>query len=228
MDVIGVLGGAVPLFMVHGVLLNFLYAGQHELSHWTVFRTRALNEWGGRVFGFILFYPRTFDQVQHMAHHRFTQNWTEDGELARSRYTRRSYLLWMTGLSYWYSRWLRIARFSMGARHRAVFACQAACGNHSRSALARRRIRRDWRRVGGRAQCRGGGAVAGAHDRHEIRASIAEHHRALRAVARSECSAQHPQHAYQRGHALARLADAVPHGAPRLPRCAVSSAARIK
>ena len=28
---------AVPLFMVHGVLLYFLYAGQHKLSHWTVF-----------------------------------------------------------------------------------------------------------------------------------------------------------------------------------------------
>ena len=30
---------AVPIFAAHGVLLNFLYAGQHELSHWTVFRT---------------------------------------------------------------------------------------------------------------------------------------------------------------------------------------------
>ena len=30
---------AVPVFLIHGVLLNFLYAGQHELSHWTVFRT---------------------------------------------------------------------------------------------------------------------------------------------------------------------------------------------
>ena len=105
---------AVPFFMAHGVLLNFLYAGQHELSHWTVFRTRWLNEWVGRAFGFILFYPRTFDQVQHMAHHRFTSNWTEDGELARPRYTRSSYLLWMTGLSYWYTRWLRIARFCAG------------------------------------------------------------------------------------------------------------------
>ena len=28
---------AIPLFMIQGVLLNFLYAGQHELSHWTVF-----------------------------------------------------------------------------------------------------------------------------------------------------------------------------------------------
>jgi fatty acid desaturase len=105
---------AVPVFMVHGVLLNFLYAGQHELSHWTVFRTGWLNEWVGRLFGFVLFYPRTFDQVQHMAHHRFTQDWGRDGELVRERYTMTSYLLWMSGVTYWYSRWRRILRFSAG------------------------------------------------------------------------------------------------------------------
>ena len=105
---------AVPAFMVHGTLLNFLYAGQHELSHSTVFRTRWLNEWVGRVFGFVLFYPRTFDQVQHMAHHRYTQDWARDGELARDRYTLSSFLLWMSGVSYWYTRWRRIVRFSAG------------------------------------------------------------------------------------------------------------------
>ena len=105
---------SVPLFAVHGVLLNFLYAGQHELSHWTVFRTGWLNEWVGRVFGFVLFYPRTFDQVQHMAHHRFTQDWARDGELARERYTLGAYLLWMSGVTYWYTRWRRILRFSLG------------------------------------------------------------------------------------------------------------------
>ena len=105
---------AVPIFAVHGVLLNFLYAGQHELSHWTVFRTGWLNEWVGRLFGFLLFYPRTFDQVQHMAHHRFTQDWARDGELARARYTLTTYLLWMSGVSYWYTRWRRILRFSVG------------------------------------------------------------------------------------------------------------------
>jgi fatty acid desaturase len=105
---------AIPLFAVHGTLLNFLYAGQHELSHGTVFRTRWLNEWVGRLFGFVLFYPRTFDQVQHMAHHRYTQDWTRDGELARERYTLGSYLLWMSGVTYWYTRWRRIVRFSSG------------------------------------------------------------------------------------------------------------------
>jgi fatty acid desaturase len=105
---------AVPLFAIHGVLLNFLYAGQHELSHWTVFRTSWLNEWVGRAFGFMLFYPRSFDQVQHMAHHRFTQDWARDGELARARYTLVSYLSWMSGVSYWYTRWRRILRFCFG------------------------------------------------------------------------------------------------------------------
>lgn len=104
----------IPLFMLHGMLLNFLYAGQHELSHGTVFRTRWLNEWVGRLFGFILFYPRTFDQVQHMAHHRYTQDWARDGELARGPYDLKSYLLWMSGLTYWYTRWRRILRFSAG------------------------------------------------------------------------------------------------------------------
>jgi fatty acid desaturase len=105
---------AIPLFAVHGVLINFLYAGQHELSHSTVFRTAWLNEWLGRLFGFVVFYPRSFDQIQHIAHHRFTQDWMRDGELARPRYTLASYLLWMSGVSYWYTRWRRIVRFSMG------------------------------------------------------------------------------------------------------------------
>jgi fatty acid desaturase len=104
----------VPLFMVHGILLNFLYAGQHELSHWTVFRTAWPNEWLGRLFGFVVFYPRTFDQIQHIAHHRFTQDWARDGELHRDAYTLASFVWWMSGVSYWYTRWRRILRFSSG------------------------------------------------------------------------------------------------------------------
>lgn len=105
---------ALPLFIVHGTLINYLYAGQHELSHWTVFRTKGLNEWFGRLFGFVLIYPRDFDQVQHFAHHRFTQDWQHDGELAREPYTLASYVLWLLGISYWYTRVRRVLRFSCG------------------------------------------------------------------------------------------------------------------
>ncbi|MEO0621703.1 MAG: fatty acid desaturase [Pseudomonadota bacterium] len=105
---------ALPVFMVHGVLLNFLYAGQHELSHATVFKTKWPNELFGRVIGFLMIYPRDFDKIQHWAHHQHTQNWEKDGELVREPYTLRSYLLWFWGPTYWWSRISRIVRLSRG------------------------------------------------------------------------------------------------------------------
>mgnify|MGYP001051270439 FL=1 len=97
-----------------GVSLNFLYAGQHELSHWTVFRTKWLNEWFGRFIGFFMFFPRDFDLIMHYSHHRYTQDWSGDGELVRKPYTLISYLLWMIGLSYWRNRFLGIIRRASG------------------------------------------------------------------------------------------------------------------
>ncbi len=105
---------AVPVFVAHGTLLNFLYAGQHELSHNTPFRTKWLNEWVGRLIGFLMLYPRSFDQIQHHAHHQHTQDWEKDGELVRQPYTLTSYLLWFLGPTYWYSRVARIARLTRG------------------------------------------------------------------------------------------------------------------
>ena len=105
---------AVPVFIIHGILINFLYAGQHELSHGTVFRTKWLNEWLGRLIGFAMIYPRDFDRIQHFAHHQYTQNWEKDGELIREPYTLSSYLLWFFGPSYWLTRVKRILRFSAG------------------------------------------------------------------------------------------------------------------
>jgi fatty acid desaturase len=104
----------VPAFMVQGMLINYLYAGQHEMSHWTVFKTKKLNEIFGRLTGFVLFYLRDFDQIQHFAHHRHTQDWNQDGELLRAPYTLRAYLLWFFGPTYWYTRIMRILRFACG------------------------------------------------------------------------------------------------------------------
>ena len=78
----------VPVFVLHGVLINFLYAAQHETSHYTAFRSRWLNAAVGRTIGFFLLYPRDFDQIQHYAHHRHTQDWARDGELERPPYGR--------------------------------------------------------------------------------------------------------------------------------------------
>ena len=64
----------VMVFLAHGVLLNCLYAGQHELSHWTVFRTKALNDVFGAVFGLLTLNPFYTDRWAHFAHHRATQD----------------------------------------------------------------------------------------------------------------------------------------------------------
>ena len=97
-----------------GVALNFLYAAQHELSHWTVFKTKGLNEFWGRVIGFFMLFPRDFDLIMHYSHHRFTQNWDKDGELVREPYTLKTFLLWMIGITYWRNRIWGIIRRARG------------------------------------------------------------------------------------------------------------------
>jgi len=101
-------------FLVHGVLINYLYGGQHELRHSTVFRTRWLNEFWGRVIGFIVIAPRDADQIQHFAHHRHTQIWRQDGELFRDRYTLQSYLMRLSGIAYWRSNFAALLLYALG------------------------------------------------------------------------------------------------------------------
>lgn len=99
---------------VLGVVVNFIYAGQHELSHGTVFKTKYLNEFFGRIVGFFMLFPRDFDQIMHFAHHQYTQEWERDGELMREPYTLKSYLIWMVGITYWRNRVFGIVRRARG------------------------------------------------------------------------------------------------------------------
>ncbi len=97
-----------------GVLINFLYAAQHELSHSTVFATRQVNELWGRIIGFVMIFPRDFDQIMHFAHHQWTQDWERDGELVREPYTLKTYLLWLFGITYWRNRFFGVIRRARG------------------------------------------------------------------------------------------------------------------
>jgi fatty acid desaturase len=110
---LGTVWVVVP-FLIHGVLINYLYGGQHELSHSTVFATRWLNEVFGRLIGFILITPRDADQIQHFAHHRHTQIWRQDGELFRQPYTLRSYLLRLSGIDYWRANIVALLLYAVG------------------------------------------------------------------------------------------------------------------
>jgi fatty acid desaturase len=104
-----------PLFLAQGVLINCLYAGQHELSHWTAFRTKWLNDWVGQVFGFLTLNPFFTDRYLHFAHHRATHDPRRDPELlGAGPYTLTSYGLDLLGLSFWWRRVTGIVRTAAG------------------------------------------------------------------------------------------------------------------
>lgn len=106
---------AVPLFLIQGMLINCLYAGVHELSHNTVFKTRGLNELFGRLFTFILLMGRDQDKFEHFQHHRHTQDVELDAEIVGGKpFTLISYSLYMSGISYWPRRIQEVFRLAAG------------------------------------------------------------------------------------------------------------------
>lgn len=106
---------AILPFATLGILLNCLYAGQHEMSHRTAFRARWLNDGVGAAIGFLSIYPARWDRYFHFAHHRHTQDPARDPELlARGPYTPLSYALYLIGLTYWWGRIRGTLRIAAG------------------------------------------------------------------------------------------------------------------
>ena len=106
---------AVPLFIVHGMLLNYLFAAQHEFNHYTVFERRWLNDLFNHVTAFLVLYPRSHERWFHYEHHRHTQEWDRDPELGgREPFTLGSYLLYLFGVSYWWRRGRTLLRQAAG------------------------------------------------------------------------------------------------------------------
>jgi fatty acid desaturase len=88
-------------FMTQGIVLNCLYAGQHEMSHRTAFRSRALNAWIGEIIGFLMILPAQWDRKFHFAHHRNTQNPAKDPELlAYGIYDMKGWRMSLSGLPF--------------------------------------------------------------------------------------------------------------------------------
>lgn len=109
----------IPLFMLHGLLLNYLYAAQHELMHLTAFRTRWLNEFFSRVTGFIVIFPRDYDRFMHFTHHRYTNLPDKDPELVgyneqSDAYSPFSFLWRISCIPYWLRRVGRLFRVASG------------------------------------------------------------------------------------------------------------------
>jgi fatty acid desaturase len=105
----------IPVLLAHGVLINCLYAGQHEMSHWTAFRSRRLNDVFGHLFGFLTLNPFLTDRWMHFAHHRATQDPDRDPELIGMKpYTKASYVMDLIGVDFWRRRVAAILNTTAG------------------------------------------------------------------------------------------------------------------
>ena len=106
---------AIPWFVLHGMLINYLFAAQHECNHYTAFRTHWMNDVVNRITGFVLLYPRSYERWFHFEHHRHTQDLQRDPELSGGApFSLGGYLLYLFGLSYWLGLMRRLWRNALG------------------------------------------------------------------------------------------------------------------
>jgi fatty acid desaturase len=103
------------LVPVQGVLIIFLFALEHEATHRTPFRSLWLNDWAGRVAGFLLVLPFDWFRSFHMAHHRWTNLPGKDPELEGGKpETLRAWVWHVSGLPYWGAALRLMARLVAG------------------------------------------------------------------------------------------------------------------
>ena len=99
----------------YSALLIFLFAPLHETLHFTVFKTRWLNNLVAAITGFLLLLPFQNFRAFHYAHHRHTQNPELDPELLDMKpLLRRHYWLYLTGLPTWWQSLVSIWRHAAG------------------------------------------------------------------------------------------------------------------
>ncbi len=106
------LGGLIALVIpgwwlllpAQGALIIALFMLEHEATHRTPFASQRLNDWAGRVAGFLLLLPFEWFRYFHLAHHRWTNIAGKDPELqAEKPATRRAWAWHVSGLPYWAS-----------------------------------------------------------------------------------------------------------------------------
>ena len=96
---------AVPLTVLLGYFLAFLFNAEHEAAHQTPFRTRALNHILGHFAALVVLLPYEYYRAFHWDHHRFTQDAERDPELARTLPTSYWSLAWIvSGIPTWRDR----------------------------------------------------------------------------------------------------------------------------
>lgn len=112
-------GVALPVAALSALPLGFtlvtFFAAMHESVHRTAFASRWLNDGVAWLSGLLSFYNSSFYRPYHGWHHRFTQLRGQDPELDDPKPTNLgSYLLELSGLTWWLGKLKTYARLVLG------------------------------------------------------------------------------------------------------------------
>ena len=103
-----------PAMFVHGVVLVHHFSLQHECVHYTVFRTRWLNDAVGQICGLIIVLPHRFFRYEHCDHHTYTQVHGDDPEMIPMPQSLGAYLWYLSAIPYWRTKLTELLRHARG------------------------------------------------------------------------------------------------------------------
>ena len=99
---------------LHGIVLVHHFSLQHECCHYTVFKTRWLNDLVGNYCGFIIMLPNRFFRYEHCNHHTYTQLPGDDSELIPLPKSLAGYFWYLSAIPYWKTKFSEIIRHIAG------------------------------------------------------------------------------------------------------------------
>lgn len=103
-----------PAMFLHGVVLVHHFSLQHECCHYTVFKTRWLNDLLGNICGFIIMLPNRHFRYEHCDHHTHTQVNGHDPEMIPLPQSLGGYLWYLSSIPYWKTKFTELFRHSLG------------------------------------------------------------------------------------------------------------------
>lgn len=104
----------VPAMFLHGVVLVHHFSLQHECCHYTVFKTRWVNDLVGNICGFIIMLPNRHFRYEHCDHHTYTQLHGEDPELVPLPDSLSGYFWYISSVPYWKAKFTELGRHIAG------------------------------------------------------------------------------------------------------------------
>lgn len=103
-----------PAMFVHGIVMVHHFSLQHECCHYTVFKTRWLNDVVANICGFIIMLPNRHFRYEHCDHHTYTQLHGDDPEMIPLPKGLGGYLWYLSSIPYWRNKFTELFRHTAG------------------------------------------------------------------------------------------------------------------